>query len=249
MIFKKENLLPIIILVVSSFIFLSYTAIKNPYSREIQIFIMFCLILLNLGIFHFHNLGDKRISFILFFLNCFILFFYVRVALPERPVLSLYYYFIIFLGFHAFEGTFSKRFYLRTRIIIMGYCKDFAFIKLFLWVCLVLLPSLIMYGPVIFTVYYPVVLFCYLFEYDIILFFLILIFLWCCLITLMNRYRFGLNYLKFILNYFSRRACLHYVGNAFGSRSIVKIFELLTPAKVVGSAVMLAASVVGVVFL
>ena len=56
--------------------------------------------------------------------------------------------------------------------------------------------------------------------------FLSAILLWCFALFIMHRYKIGSAFLKKCLNYFSRRACLHYVGNTFGTAICVAVGKI-----------------------
>lgn len=163
--------------------------------------------------------NERKLSFMFFVLNSVLIFTYIRFSFiySISIYISLIYYLIIFLGFHLFENTFTKRFYLRTKIILKAYYNKSQYIKIILWFLLVLTPSLLKYPLVIITVYQPLMLFLYLFEYDKMFLFFFIILLWCFLLFVLNKYKIGLNFLNHCKNYFSRRGCLHYIGNMFGA--------------------------------
>ena len=232
--FKELKLaVPMLVLVISVLFLVVYNTTNDPYRMEIKILVFIITFILNLAIFNFYK-NERRIAFTLFIINCLLIFLYIRVSTNTMFPISLIYYAIIFIGFHIFEETFSKRFYLRTKIILIGYYSNFEFIKIVLWFFLVLLPSLIKEPILMYSVYQPLMAYCYLFEYDFILLFLFLFMLRCLLLILMNKYKIAPNFLKKCLAYFSRRACLHYVGNMFGA-ALRKGLSGVNPLKVAGT--------------
>ena len=215
--FKELKLaVPMLVLLISVLFLVAYNTTNDPYRIEIKILVFTITFILNLAIFNFYK-NERKIAFTLFIINCLLIFLYIRFSTNTMFPISLIYYAILFIGFHTFEETFSKRFYLRTKIILIGYYSNFEFIKIVLWFFLVMLPSLIKEPIIIYLVYQPLMAYCYLFEYDSLLLFLFLLMLWCLLLVLMNKYKIAPTFFKKCLAYFSRRACLHYVGNMFGA--------------------------------
>ena len=227
---------PILVLLISIMCLIIYTNTTDPYTVAIQTLVFMSILILNLGIFSFYK-GERKLSFMFFVCNCLLIFMYIRLSTNTTFPISLIYYAIIFIGFHIFEETFTKKFYLRTKIILTGYYNNSEFIKIVLWFFLILIPSLIKHPIIISTVYQPLMVYCYLFKYDYILLFLSIIILWCLLLVLMNKYKIARNFLETCKRYFSRRACLHYVGNMFGS-TIRKAFQGVNPYKVAGNLTM-----------
>jgi len=212
--FKKSKLfiVPIIILVLSILCFCIYTSIKMPYTVSVQNVVFIFILLFNWGIFNFYE-TERKLAFLFFLLNLFFIVMYIRWSINVHIQLALLYYAMLFIGFHIFEETFTKRFYLRTKIIITGYYKKSELFKLVLWFFLIFIPSLIKHPIVIFTVYQPLMFHCYLFEYDFLLLFFFIYILWVGLLFLPVNFKITWIFLTTCQIYFSRRACLHYVGN------------------------------------
>lgn len=82
----------------------------------------------------------------------------------------------------------------------------------------------------------PLMLYCYLFEYNHILLFFFIIIVWCGLLVLFNKYKIGFNFLYKCKIYFSRRACLHYIGNTIGA-ALRKMFTNIDPRHIAGTIV------------
>ena len=161
-----QLIVPLCIAVISILLVTLYTILYNPYNIKIQIPVFIGIIIFNFGIIKFY-INSRKISFMFFVLNSLLIFSYIRLSFVFSPVyFSLIYYFIIFLGFHVFENTFTKRFYLRTQIILKDYSHNSQYIKIILWILLVFIPSLIKYPLILVTVYQPLMVFFYLFRYN-----------------------------------------------------------------------------------
>ena len=143
--FKKSKLfiVPIIILVLSILCFCIYTV-------SVQNVVFIFILLFNWGIFNFYE-TERKLAFLFFLLNLFFIVMYIRWSINAHIQLALLYYAMLFIGFHIFEETFTKRFYLRTKIIITGYYKKSVLFKLVLWFFLIFIPSLIKHPIVIVT--------------------------------------------------------------------------------------------------
>ena len=189
----------------------------SPCYTQLQVLVSLISIVLSLNVFIFRDPGNKPI-FVFYVFNSILVFSYIRFFVDNGLPLSIFYFVNLFVGFHVFKRTFSTRHTLRTKSILLTYYKKSEFIKIFLWILLIFIPSLIMHVTVLIVVYQPLMMFCFLSHYDTLLTFLSLLLLWCFLLFLMNKYDFGHEFLKNCLHYFSRRACLHYVGNTFGAR-------------------------------
>lgn len=137
-----EFVVPIAVLLISIVCFFIFTIIIDPYHIVIQILVFIGILILNLGIFYLYQ-SERRFSFMFFLLNCLVIYTYIRLSISITFPIALIYYAVIFLGFHLFEETFTKRFLLRTKIILRGYYNNSEFVKIVLWVCFVLIPSLI----------------------------------------------------------------------------------------------------------
>jgi len=215
--YQLELIVPLCITVTSILLVALYTILYNPYGIKIQIPVFIGVIILNFGIIKFY-INSRKISFMFFVLNSILIFTYIKLSFLSPQIYpSLVYYFMIFLVFHIFENTFTKRFYLRTRIILKDYYHNSQYIKIILWIWLVFIPSLIKYPLILVTVYQPLMLFFYLLRYDKLLFVFSAVLMWCFIIFVMHKYKIGFTFLERCKNYFSRRACLHYIGNMFGA--------------------------------
>lgn len=212
-------------------VFLLFNFFYNSHDFIVKIVVFVLLVLFNFCTYRLYE-KKRKLSFAFFISNYLTLYVYVRLSFVYLPYYSgLVYYFTIFLGFHLFKNTFSKRFCLRTKVILKGYYVKSQYMKIVLWFLLVFIPSLISHPIVMFTVCQPLLLFSYLFMYYKVFLFFFTSTVWCFLLFLMNKYEVKIDFLKACLDYFSRRACLHYVGNMFGS-SIKSMFSKITPARV-----------------
>ena len=159
-----EFVVPILVLLISIICFFTYTIIIDPYHIVIQTLVFIGILILNLSIFYLYR-SDRKLSFMFFLFNCLLIYTYIRLSIDTTFPIALIYYSIIFLGFHIFEETFTKRFLLRTKVILRGYYENSEFVKIILWFFLILIPSLIKHPIIIVSVYQPLMLYCYLFEY------------------------------------------------------------------------------------
>jgi len=233
---KNKNVVPISVLLISIMCFFIYTIIIDPYHIVIQILVFIGILILNLGIFYLYQ-SERKFSFMFFLLNCLLIYTYIRFSISTTFPIALVYYAIIFLGFHIFEETFTKRFLLRTKIILRGYYNNSEFVKIVLWLFFVLIPSLIKPPIIVVSVCQPLMLYCYLFEYNYTLLFFSILILWCGLLVLLSKYKIGFNFLYKCKIYFSRRACLHYIGNTLGS-AFTRMFSGVKPSHVVGTIIL-----------
>lgn len=165
-----EFIVPISILVISVMCFFTYTYLNDPYSIAIQTLVLSGIFIFNFGIFWLYKV-KRKLSFICFIFNCLLIFTYIRFFIETTVSFVLTYYLIIFLGFHIFEKTFTKMFYLRTLVIIKEYYKNFEILKIILWVFLIFIPSLLKEPIIIVSVVQPLLLYCYFNKHDYILFF------------------------------------------------------------------------------
>ena len=212
---QLELVVPMSISFISVILLSVHTSLYNPYTIKIQMLVFIGSIIFNLCIMKFY-INNRKLSFIFFVFNSVLIFSYIRLYFIYASIYpSLIYYFVVFLGFHIFENTFTKRFYLRTKAILKGYYNESQYIKIILWFLFVFIPSLISHPLVITLVCQPLMLLSHLLEYDKVFLFFSAILLWCFLLFLMNKYRIGLSFLNNCKNYFSRRACLHYIGYRF----------------------------------
>jgi hypothetical protein len=118
------------------------------------------------------------------------------------------------------NDSFTNRFWLRTKIVLVRFIKKNEFTKTCLWILFVFVTCLIQ-NPVIFNfLYRPLFLYSVMFECSMLTSFFFLHILWCFFILILNKYKTprSKNILEYFLNYFSRSACLHFIGNDFGSR-------------------------------
>jgi hypothetical protein len=91
--------------------------------------------------------------------------------------------------------------------------------KLILWLLLVLFPTLVnnTFGYVL--IMYPLFLLSWLSNNKTVFYFLALFLAWIGFLAVANHFKTFVNVRQHLLEYFSRQACLHFIGNAYGSRT------------------------------
>lgn len=187
------------------------------------------------------KLGNKKSFFFFLFVTLTTFYFFVLFKFSGYDLgITYFYYLLLFVAYHT-TFTFSKLFWLRTLVIIRGYLNKNMFFKLFQWFFLIFLTALLADTFIIFGVLSPVFILCIVVANHTLVLFLFLMWCWMFFLVISNKFNLFTKYLENTLQYFSRRACLHFVGNGLGTR--------LTEA--VGGAVVLAPvtiSVTGGVF-
>ena len=167
----------------------------------------------------FYYYSYKKVSFLLLYITLTCTYF---VVLSSGGVYSLVitylYYFLVFIFYHLYF-TVSKRFYSRTVVVIRGYLRSSEHLKLFLWIVLVFISSL--FGGEIFIflmVFSPLLSLSLMVANFKVFFFLLIQWIWILGLVFSNRFSIFTDSLSSIRDYFSRRACLHYIGNNTGSK-------------------------------
>ena len=127
------------------------------------------------------------------------------------------YYISIFLSYH-FYFTFSKRFYSRTIVVVKKYLNSSDYLKLILWIVLVFITALLGEVFIFWTVFNALFAFSLVTENYVLFFFLLIQWIWIFILIFLNKFNICNNFLSKILNYFSRKACLHYIGNNAGNK-------------------------------
>ena len=182
-----------------------------------------------------YHLNYWKISFFLLYVSLTYGYFFVILTENFSPIsVTYWYYFLIFIFYHLFF-TFSKRFYSRTIIITKKYLNGFKYFKLILWVVLVFIPALLGNPFIFLMVFNP------LFAFTLITanfeFFLYLLFTWSWMFILIfcNKFNVFKNFLLKIQDYFSRGACLHFIGNTIGKALCEKVGGVIVCTPIVVS--------------
>lgn len=212
--FVREFIVPLFVLFASLLCFIGHTWLYDPYDSMIQTLTLIGILVFNAVIFSLYS-RHRRLAFMSLCFNCLLVYMYIKLSTFSNFPVSAFYYIIIFIGFHLFEGTVTARFLQRTKIIFTGYLKSSEYVKAFLWVFLVFIPSFMTHPVPLFMVCQPLILHAYLFHFDYILCGLSMLYFWCILLGLANRFGIGISFLRKCSNYFTRRACLHYIGHVW----------------------------------
>jgi hypothetical protein len=165
----------------------------------------------------FYLSGEKGSSFL--FIYGAVYFFYFHGLLTQNFVsnttLIYVFQFFIFLFYH-YQKTFTRRFTLRVYSVVQTFLRSNSIVKLILWVLFVLLPTLIKDSFILPYVFSPV-FFASLGSYNSpILFVLTLVLLSFSFLGISSHFKWFLKLRQRIVKYFSRRACLHFIGNNAG---------------------------------
>lgn len=169
----------------------------------------------------YYKKGNKQVSFFCFYLGIHILYFYLA-SLDKLTLMLTYYFYLLIFSVYHYYFTFTKRFFLRTLLIIKGYFKTSNYFKLLFWILLVFIPTLFSNIFILIFVFNPVLILASFCGNFLLLSLLLTLWFWLVFLVVSNKYNLCTKFLKKLLIYFSRRACLHYIGN-FGSDSARKL--------------------------
>jgi hypothetical protein len=139
-------------------------------------------------------------------------FFIILTKDVSSISMTYFYYMVIFVGYH-FYFTISKRFYSRTIVIIKKYINNSEYFKLFLWLILVFITSLFGESFIFLMVFNPLFAFSLVTANFGFFFFLLIQWMWMFFLIFCNKFKIFNNFLLKIQTYFSRGACLHFIGN------------------------------------
>lgn len=164
-----------------------------------------------------------RLSFFLLYVSLTYLYFFVILTKTVSSISMTYCYYIsTFLCYHLYF-TFSNRFYSRTIIIIKKYLKSSEYFKLILWIVLVFIPALFGETFIFLMVFNPLFAFSIATGNFMLVFFLLILWIWIFILIFFNEFKIFTNFLFKIQNYFSRKACLHFIGNHPGKEFCRKV--------------------------
>lgn len=176
-----------------------------------------------------------RLSFFLLYISLTYFYFFVILTEDVSSISITYYYYIsIFLCFHHYF-TFSNRFYGRTIIVIKKYLKNSEYFKLILWIVLVFITSLFGETFIFLMVFNPLFAFSIVTANFMVFFFLLTLWIWTFILIFCNKFKIFNNFLLKIQNYFSREACLHFIGNTPGKLLCEKIGTMIVCTPIVVS--------------
>ena len=192
-----------------------YFQFYNFSNEELSLFIVWYLGFFSLIFYTSH----KIVSFFFLYATLYVLFFYCiyNIESISSTFFSYAFYLSLFFLYHYYF-TFSQRFLLRAYSIIRTFLKTEAFLKLNLWVVFILFPSLVNNIFIFFLVFNQLLVLALVANHHIILAFLSLLWIWFCFLSISNYFKLFPKIRKKILKYFSRKACLHFVGNSLGAK-------------------------------
>lgn len=224
---QKKNLIHALVIGFLIAILSTVNTLLNPYSIEFQIFVTWVIFFfLLVSSFKFEN--EPLISFVFLIVSLMILFAYIiPVTGGKGSLVAYFFYASYFLAYHAYF-TISKHFILRTEIILSAYVRESNLLKLILWIILVFMPSLFNNGFLFFFVLQSIMINSFFSGRYWIFYIMLGLWSWIVFLYIMNKYNLNDKFLRSLLNYFSRRACLHYIGNNFGTSFIKTLSQLET---------------------
>lgn len=162
---------------------------------------------------------QKVLSFFLLYCAIYLFYFYclyndyINIS---SILLSYLFYLSVFFLYHCYF-TFTQRFILRSYSIVKVFLSSYSLLKLLLWVFFVLFPTLVNNLFIFFLIFNQLLLLAFLSNHTTILFFLTLLWLWFSFLSISNYFDLFPKLRQEIVKYFSRRACLHFIGNSAGS--------------------------------
>ena len=181
-----------------------------------------------------------KISFFLLYMSLTYCYFFVILTENISSISITYvYYFTIFISYHLYF-TFSKRFYYRTIIIIKKYVNNSEYFKLILWIVLVFITALFGEGFIFLGIFNPLFAFSLVTGNFTLFFFLLIEWGWMFILIFCNKFNIFNNFLLKIQNYFSREACLHFIGNNPGKLLCEKVGTMIVCTPIVVSVPALA---------
>jgi hypothetical protein len=173
-------------------------------------------VLFLLAAFLLYNFGQDKYSFFCLYLAVYCWYFYVLCTVTvSAVVLACAFYVTLFLSYNWYY-TFSKRFMLRSYSVVKTYFTARSFLKIILWTFFVLFPTA-MNSPFVFLmIYHQLIVLSWIGSQTTVQTILVIVYFWYCFLGISHYFHIFLNVREKILNYFSRRACLHFIGNVPG---------------------------------
>jgi hypothetical protein len=159
-----------------------------------------------------------KVSFFLLYMSLTCCYSFIILTQDISVIWATYfYYFSIFLSYH-FYFNLSKRSYCRTIIVIKKYLNASEYFKFILWIVFVLIPALLGETFIFLVVFNSLFVFSLVTANFKLFFFLFIEWIWIFILLYSNLFNIFNNFLSVVQNYFSRKACLHFIGNTIGSK-------------------------------
>lgn len=187
-----------------------------------------------LASFFYFKLNRKKMCFLFIWVGLTTTYFFCVLEFTSKIIAIGYSYHLLVFTFYHIIFTFSRHHFLRALVIIKGYLSSQDFTKLGLWFFLIFFCSLLAEPFIILAVLIPLFIAGLAAANYVLVLFLFLMWCWLFFLTVSNWFTLFTVLLEDILRYFSRRACLHFVGNGAGSTTASKAgpFVVMAPVAV-----------------
>jgi hypothetical protein len=187
----------------------------KPLSDEVLVFLIVeYLLLFSLICYK----KQKKPSFFFLYLATYSLNLYCVYRVSISPILIAYVFYSSAFFLYHWYFTLTRRFILRSYSVVKVFISSYSVVKLVLWLLFVLFPALVNNHFCFFLIFNRLFLQALLSNDTTISFFLIILGLWYIFLSISSYFKMFSKVRRKVLLYFSRRACLHFVGNGFGSR-------------------------------
>jgi hypothetical protein len=206
----------------------TWSILFQPVPSNWQVCIIWLVVcLLAASVIFLENYITASFSFLFFTL--FLLFLYVLPnAHGKASIFAYLFYFLFFFTYHSYF-TFTETFFTRVKFILNNYYIKSEWTKIFLWLFLVFLPSLMTPTFIILGVLYPILLNSFLASQSLIFYSILSICLWIVFLGISSKNKVFRDSRANLLSYFSREACIDFVGNNFGSRFVKNLENVQAP--------------------
>lgn len=211
---KHNNLF----LTTSFLILAGYSTINilfQPLSPYFMVLFTWLITFLLLGSLIFLQNKNQDASFTFLFLVFFILFVYViPLTSGNASKVAYVFYFIFFFTYHIYY-TFNEKFFKKVKFIISNYSSNSEFIKIGLWLLTILLPFLIANNFVFLFVVYPILGNSLLAGHHFVFYSMLLLCVWVLFLSISAKNKIFKEFRYGIQKYFSREACVDFIGNRY----------------------------------
>lgn len=179
--------------------------------------VIISVLCLNLSIL-FYYYKYYKLSFFLLYMSLTCCYSFIILTQDIFGIWVTYsYYLSIFLSYH-FYFNLSKRSYCRTVIVIKKYLNASEYFKFILWIVFVFIPALLGDTFIFLVVFNSLFVFSLVTANFKLFFFLFIEWVWMFTLIYSNLFSIFNNFLSVVQNYFSRKACLHFIGNNIGAK-------------------------------
>jgi hypothetical protein len=217
-----------VILVRIHFYFMSafLKAISEWFYILPPIYLLLCSALFLLGALICYFCEKPGASFFCFYFGLyFFLFYSIKVFTVSSNLLGYVFYLSVFIVYHYYY-TFTRRFTLRVKVIIKRFWFSKSFLKLILWGFFILLPTLLNNRFIVYVVFSQLLGTALLSRHIVVSALLSLLCFWFCFLAISCYFNLFAKTRHRIVLYFSRRACLHFIGNTPGSKLLGSLYSI-----------------------